>query len=175
MLLRAVFPAFRLLCYCDKNKPAMDKFSSNPITGHWWRSRSWKNFWTTRSSLIHWSAMATWTRGQPCSGGKRWQQWWRGRSVSRRNPPIWGGKQPYNIMMSFGRKVFWNWNKCKKRIEHKYFIAVWVLCVMEDVCKDFQERLMGTHRDLIEKVVSQPMCHRLLTLTPMLPLCLCMR
>jgi len=25
ILLRAVFPALRLLCYCDKNQPAMDK------------------------------------------------------------------------------------------------------------------------------------------------------
>ena len=25
ILLRAVFPALRLLCYCDKNKPSMDK------------------------------------------------------------------------------------------------------------------------------------------------------
>jgi hypothetical protein len=25
LLVRAVFPALRLLCYCNKNKPAMDK------------------------------------------------------------------------------------------------------------------------------------------------------
>ena len=42
ILLRAVFPALRLLCYCDKNKPAMDKifFSRTELQ---WPSRSLNN------------------------------------------------------------------------------------------------------------------------------------
>jgi hypothetical protein len=36
--------------------------------------------------------------------------------------------------MSFERQVIWHWNKHKQRIEHKYAIAGWALCVMEDVC-----------------------------------------
>jgi hypothetical protein len=62
---------------------------------------------------------------------------------------------PYNLIMSFGHQVIWHWNKCKQRIKHEYAIAGWALCIMEDVQKDVQERLMGTHRDAIEKVVSR--------------------
>jgi hypothetical protein len=61
---------------------------------------------------------------------------------------------PYNLIMSFGRQVIWHWNKCKQRIKRKYAIAGWALCIMEDVQKDFQEQLMGTHHDAIEKGVS---------------------
>ncbi len=62
---------------------------------------------------------------------------------------------PYNSIMSFEHQVIWHWNKRKQHIEHKYAIAGWALCIMEDVQQDVQERLMGTHRDAIEKVVSQ--------------------
>jgi hypothetical protein len=56
--------------------------------------------------------------------------------------------------MSLGRQVVWHWNKLKQRIEHKYAIAGWAFCIMEDVQKDVQEQLMGTHHDAIEKAVS---------------------
>jgi hypothetical protein len=62
---------------------------------------------------------------------------------------------PYNPIMAFGRQVIWHWNKRKQRIEHEYAIAGWALCVMEDVQKDVQEQLMGTHHDAIDKVVSR--------------------
>jgi hypothetical protein len=62
---------------------------------------------------------------------------------------------PYNSIMSFGCQVIWHWNKRKQRIKHEYAIAGWALCIMEDVQKDVQEQLMGTHRDAIEKVVSR--------------------
>ncbi len=42
---------------------------------------------------------------------------------------------PYKMVMSFARQVIWHCNKCKQRIEHKYAIAGWALCVMEDVQK----------------------------------------
>ncbi len=56
--------------------------------------------------------------------------------------------------MSFGRQVIWYWKKCKQCIKHIYTIAGWALCIMEDVQKDVQERLMGMHHDAIEKVFS---------------------
>ncbi len=60
---------------------------------------------------------------------------------------------PYNMVMSFARQVIWHQDKRKRRIEHEYAIAGWALCVMEDVQKDVAQRLTGTHRDAIEKVV----------------------
>ncbi len=46
---------------------------------------------------------------------------------------------PYNSITSFGRQVIWHWNKHNQHIEHKYAIAGWALCTMEDVQKDVQE------------------------------------
>jgi hypothetical protein len=40
---------------------------------------------------------------------------------------------PYNLIMSFGRQVIWHCNKRKQCIKHKYAIAGWALCIMEDV------------------------------------------
>jgi hypothetical protein len=58
----------------------------------------------------------------------------------------------YNTVMSFVHQVIWHWDKCKQRIEHKYAIAGWALCIMEDVQKDVAQQLTGTHHDAIEKV-----------------------
>jgi hypothetical protein len=46
---------------------------------------------------------------------------------------------PYNFIMSFGRQVIWHWNQHKLCIKHKYAIAGWAMCIMEDVQKDVQE------------------------------------
>jgi hypothetical protein len=40
------------------------------------------------------------------------------------------------------------------RIEHKYSITAWALCVMGSVRNNFRDRLTGQHHDAIEKVVS---------------------
>ncbi len=82
-------------------------------------------------------------------------------SVDEDAPTQLSQVMPYNSIMSFGCQVIWHWNKRKEKIEHKYAIAGWALCVMEDVQKDVQERLRGTHSDAIEKVVIRlhmPLC-----------------
>jgi hypothetical protein len=76
-------------------------------------------------------------------------------SVDKDTPPQQSQVMPYNSIMSFGHQVIWHWNKRKQRIKHKYAIAGWALCIMEDVQKDVQERLTGMHHDAIEQVVSQ--------------------
>ncbi len=76
-------------------------------------------------------------------------------SVDKNAPTQLSQVTPYNLIMSFGRQVIWHWNKRKQRIEHEYAIAGWALCIMEDVRKDVQEQLMGTHCDAIEKVVGR--------------------
>ncbi len=55
--------------------------------------------------------------------------------------------------MSFVRQVIWHWDKRKQHIEHKYAIAGWALCIIEDVQDNVAQRLTGAHRDAIEKVV----------------------
>jgi len=62
---------------------------------------------------------------------------------------------PYNLVMSFGRKVIWHWSKRKVRIDQEYATVRWTLCVMEDIQKDVMEQLTGSHHDAIEKVVSR--------------------
>ncbi len=76
-------------------------------------------------------------------------------SVDEDAPTQLSQVMPYNLIMSFGRQVIWHWKKRKQCIKHKYAIAGWALCIMEDVQKDVQEQLTGMHRDAIEKVVSQ--------------------
>ncbi len=72
-------------------------------------------------------------------------------SVDKDAPTQLSQVTPYNSIMSFGHQVSWHWNKRKQCIKHKYAIAGWALCVMEDVRKNVQEQLTGTHHDAIEK------------------------
>jgi hypothetical protein len=57
------------------------------------------------------------------------------------------------VTMSFGEAVLEHWTRCKTKIEHQSAIAAWVLCVMEDVCKDVKLRLKGVEGNAIEEVV----------------------
>jgi hypothetical protein len=81
---------------------------------------------------------------------------------------------PYNLVTAFEHQVIWHWNKRKKCIEHEYAIAGWALCVMKDVCKDVREQLTWECTMICLRWQSiDSMCHRLLTLTLLLLLCLC--
>ena len=76
------------------------------------------------------------------------------KSLDTDEPTLQSQDTPNNLVMSFGCQIIWHWNKRKQCIEHEYAISGWALCIIKDVQKDVQERLMGTHRDAIEKVVS---------------------
>jgi hypothetical protein len=56
-------------------------------------------------------------------------------SIDKDAPTQLSQVMPYNLIMSSGRQVIWHWNKRKQRIKHKYAIAGWALCIMEDVRK----------------------------------------
>jgi hypothetical protein len=57
-------------------------------------------------------------------------------SIDKDAPTQLSQVTPYNSIMSFGRQVIWHWSKHKQCIKHKYAIAGWALCVMDDVRKD---------------------------------------
>jgi hypothetical protein len=172
LLVRAVFPPLRLLCYCDKSKPAMDKifFLSHRTTLALKKSKEFLNNRSLFGSLRSDSNLTkegnivlgeggdtsdeedvVYEHAPPNSEEESDND---EESVDKDAPTQLSQVTPYNSIMSFGRQVIWHWNKHKQCIEHKYAIVGWALCIMEDVRKDVQEQLMGTHRDAIEKVVS---------------------
>ncbi len=176
ILLRAVFPALRLLHYCDKNKPAMDKmfFLSHRTTVALNKSEEYLNNRTLFGALK--SDLDLTKEGKMIlggAGGADADSSDNDNVIFDDGPPQSEDKSdaveeefdadaptqmevtPYNLVMSFGRQVIWHWSKHKQRIEHKYAIVGWALCVMEDIQKDVLERLTGVHRDAIEKVVSR--------------------
>ena len=176
ILLRAVFPALRLLRYCDKNKPAMDKifFLLHRTTVALENSEQFLNDKSLFGSLKIDGNLTK--EGNTILGGAGGAD---ADSSDDENiffddaPPSSEDESdvepdefdadaptqlevtPYNSVMSFGRQVIWHWSKRKVSIEHEYAIVGWALCVMEDVRKDVLERLTGAHHDAIEKVVSQ--------------------
>jgi hypothetical protein len=172
LLLCAVFPALRLLRYCNKSKPAMDKtfFLSHRTTLALKKSEEFLNnrnlFGSLRSdSNLTQDGNIVLGEGGDISDEENVvyenappqpeeESNYDEESIDKDAPTQLSQVMPYNLIMSFGRQVIWHWNKRKQRIEHKYAIAGWALWVMEDIQKDVQERLMGMHRDAIEKVVS---------------------
>lgn len=175
ILLRAVFPALRLLCYCNKNKPAMDKifFLSYRTTVALEKSEEFLNDKSRFGSLKIDGNLTK--EGNTILGGAGGadadssdddniifddahpQSEDESDVVSDEfdaETPTQLDVTPYNPVMSFGRLVIWHWSKHKVRIEHEYAIVGWALCVMEDIQKDVMEQLTGAHPDAIEKVIS---------------------
>ena len=175
ILLRAVFPALRLLRYCDKNEPAMDKifFLSRRTTVALDKSMEFLNDKTLFGALKSDDNLTR--EGNIVLGGAGDAEndsdddnviFNDGPPPSEDDSDVTEDEfdpdattqldvTPYNSVMSFGRQVIWHWSKRKQRIEHEFAIAGWALCVMDDVRKDVLERMTGAHRDAIEKVVSR--------------------
>jgi hypothetical protein len=157
LLVRAVFPALRLLCYCNKSKPAMDKifFLSHRTTLALEKSEEFLNNRSIFGSLRSDSNLTKEGNVVLGEGGDTSDE----EDVVYENAPPNSEEEsnndeesidedaptqlsqvtPYNLIMSFGRQVIWHWNKRKQRIKHEYAIAGWALCIMEDVQKDVQE------------------------------------
>jgi hypothetical protein len=196
LLLRAVFPALRLLRYCDKSKPAMDKifFLSHRTTLALEKSEEFLNdkqfFGSLRmdSNLDREGNIVLGDRCDEESDGEDvvfadddgYIQLEGGESDCEDDESVDANaltqltqETPYNSVMSFGRQVIWHWNKRKDRIEHEYAIAGWALCIIEDVRKDVLGRMTGAHRDAIAEVVRR--LHVPLVLTLIKPFLLCPR
>jgi hypothetical protein len=169
ILLCAVFPALRLLRYCNKSQPAMDKifFLSHRIMLALNKSEEFLNNKSLFGSLKSDSNL---TQEGNIVLGEGADESDVENVVFDNDPPSESENEsnddtskdedntqmqvmPYNLVMSFVRQVIWHWDKCKQHIEHEYAIAGWALCIMENVQKDVAQRLTGTHCDAIEKVV----------------------
>ncbi len=154
MLLRAVFPALRLLCYCNKSKPAMYKifFLSHRTTLAFKKLEEFLNnrnlFGSLRSDSnltqegniflgeggdISDEENVVYENAPPQSEeeGNHDKE-----SIDKDAPTQLSQVMPYNLIVLFGCQVIRYWNKHKQRIKHEYVIAGWALCVMEDVQKD---------------------------------------
>ena len=175
ILLRAVFPALRLLRYCDKSTPAMDKiFFLSHRTAE--AIKQLEEFLNDKSLFGAIKSDFNLTEeGNTVLGG--------GGDSSDDDSVVFENEHTFinadsddddnssggddedgvdgtqgtssALVMSFGRQVIWHWDKRRHRIEHEYAIAGWALCVMDDVRKDVQRRMTGAHRDAIERVVSR--------------------
>jgi hypothetical protein len=151
LLVRAVFPALRLLCYCDKSKSAMDKifFLSYRTT---LAREKLEEFLNNRSLFGSLRSDSNLTKGGNIVLGEGGDTSDEEDVVYENAPPNSEGESnndeesidkdaptqilqvtPYNLIMSFGCQVIWHWNKRKQHIEHEYAIEGWALCVMEDV------------------------------------------
>jgi hypothetical protein len=149
ILLHAVFPALRLICYCDESQPAMDKifFLSHRTTLALNKSEEFLNDKSLFGSLKSDSNLTQEGNIVLGEGGDESDV---ENVVCDDDPPSKSENKsnddtsddndntqmqvmPYNLVMSFARQVIWHWDKRKQRIEHEYAITGWALCIMEDV------------------------------------------
>jgi hypothetical protein len=151
VLLHAVFPTLRLLCYCNKSKPAMDKifFLSHRTTLALEKSEEFLNnrnlFGSLRSDSnltqegnivlgevgdISDEANIVYENALPQSEEESNRA---KESIDEDAPNQRSQVTLYDLIMSFGCQVTWHWNKHKQCIKHKYAMAGWALCIMKDV------------------------------------------
>ncbi len=45
------------------------------------------------------------------------------------------------------------WHRCKSKLEHDCAIAGWALSVIPEMRDDIKKRMIGIHRDALERVV----------------------
>ena len=156
ILLQSVFPALKLLRYCDANKPSMDKiiFLSHRTTQAINKSLDSLNDKELFGSL---TPDRNLTRGDINLDGANdsddevdvnFTDSDDDDDTEESNEAT-----PNNSAMSFGRTVLSHWNRRRKKIEHEYAIAGWALSVVGEVRIDVRERMRGEHRDAIECVI----------------------
>ena len=167
IVLRAVFPALRLLRYCDKSTPAMDKIYhlSHRTTVALEKSEQDLNDESLFGDMTSDSNLDREMDMMGVDGGvdddddddvvfnndasssdddsDDDDDVANGRAKATRPPK------------SFGQLFMWHWAKRKHRIEHEYAIAGWALCVLEDVRKDVLSRMNGDHQSAIDRVISR--------------------
>jgi len=163
VILRAVFPALRLLRYCDKSKPAMDKiyYLSYRTTQALKQSESVLNDEALFGQITSDRHLGRALDILGVEDNDKDEDDGVGTvTFANADSNDDDDEDDDENVLSFGRQFIWHWDKRKSKIEHEYAIAAWALCVMPEVRKDVAARLTGTHRDAIEDVV------RRLHLTP---------
>ena len=163
VILRAVFPALRLLRYCDKSKPAMDKiyYLSYRTTQALKQSESVLNDEALFGQITSDRHLGRALDILGVEDNDKDEDDGVGTvTFANADSNDDDDEDDDENVLSFGRQFIWHWDKRKSKIEHEYAIAAWALCVMPEVRKDVAARLTGTHRDAIEEVV------RRLHLTP---------
>ena len=155
IVLRAVFPALKLLRYCDKSTPAMDKifYLSHRTTIALEKSEEFLNDEALFGDMPNSCLL---NRERSVLGGDSDDDdsddvlFSNDDSDDDDNGEI-NSEQP----KSFGQLFIWHWNKRKLRIEHEYAIAGWALCVMDDIRKDVLLRMTEVHQSAIDMVVTR--------------------
>ena len=140
IVLRAVFPALRLLRYCDKSTPAMDKiyYLSHRTTIVLEKSVLDLN---DESLFGDMTLDSNLDREMDIMGGDGDDDDDNDDVVfsidsdtdsddSDDDDDVAKATRPPK---SFGELFIWHWDKRKPCIEHEYAIAGWALCVLEDV------------------------------------------
>jgi len=158
ILLRSVFPALKLLRYCDANKPSMDKifFLSHRTTQAIEKSLDSLNdkelfgSLTPDSNLTHGDINLD---GADDSDEEEEVGFLDSDDDNDDDTDSNDEGTPNNSIRSFGRTVLAHWNRRRKKIEHEYAIAGWALSVVGEVRIDVCERMRGEHRDAIERVI----------------------
>ena len=56
---------------------------------------------------------------------------------------------------TLGANILSCWEHRKRNLDHDYAIAGWLLCVMPEVRADVKDRIEGSHREAIERVVER--------------------
>jgi hypothetical protein len=160
ILLRSVFPALKLLRYCDANKPSMDKifFLSHRTTQAIVKSLDSLNdkelfgSLTPDRNLMHGDINLD---GAYDSDDEEEVAFADSDDDNDDDNESNEEGTPINSIMSFGRTVLFHWNRRRTKIEHEYATAGWALSVVSEVRIDVRERMRGEHRDAIERVISR--------------------
>ena len=156
ILLRSVFPALKLLRYCDANKPSMDKIF---FLLHRTTQAIEKSFDSLNDKELFGSLTPdrNLTHGDINLDGANdsddEEEVAFADSDDDDDTESNEEATPNNSIMSFGRTVLFHWNRRRKKIEHEYAITGWALSVVSEVRIDVRERMRGEHRDAIERVI----------------------
>jgi hypothetical protein len=157
ILLCAVFPALKLLRYCDANKPSMDKifFLSHRTTQAIEQSLDSLNDNTLFGSL---ACDRNLRQGDINVDGADdsddGEEVGFADSDADDDDDTESNDDEAPSIRSFGRTVLFHWNRRRTKIEHEYAITGWALSVVSEVWIDVRERMRGEeHRDEIERVI----------------------
>ena len=154
ILLQSVFPALKLLCYCDANKPSMDKiyFLSHGTSLSIEKLIEFLNDKELFGSLTPDGNLTQGDINLDSADDSDEEEVAFADSDNNDGTENNEGT-PFNSIMSFGKTVLFHWNRRKKRIEHEYAIAGWALSVVDKARKDVRERMRGEHQTAIECVI----------------------
>jgi hypothetical protein len=174
IILRAVYPAIRVLWYCDKGEPCMDKlyYLTSCATDAINRSKEFLNdpdnfkfediTLVMEEEEIYGAATAnkddTQIEPEFSDDEDEPQDAPESDDEGSKNESSSGPAEEV-LPTSFWGKVSKAWDERSKKLEHDWAITGWALSVMPEVYKDARERLTGHDWDAIERVVRKLMTY----------------